>query len=81
MHRNRTALASVCRIRTGEAWLWAERSVSRRSVQMRDDRVGAAELVGHSWISAENGPTEVYGQPTCGASERKGYLMETRILA
>ena len=39
---------------------------------MRDDRVGAAELVGHSWISAENGPTEVYGQPTCGASERKG---------
>lgn len=39
---------------------------------MRDDRVGGAELVDHSWMSAERGPTEVYGQLTCGASERKG---------
>lgn len=46
--------------------------MSRRFVQMREDKVGVTELVNHGWISAESGPTEVYGQLTCGASERKG---------
>lgn len=54
--------------------MWAERPVSKRlvTVRMGDDGVGAAELVDCGWISAESGPTEVCGQLTCGALERKG---------
>lgn len=67
LHMSGFALASVHRIRCEDS-----REISYRrliAVQMRHDGCWAVELVSHGCISAESGPSGIWGQLSCGALE------------